>query len=330
MFKLSQMIFHSYNPFYKIKIKNNNVYDDQLLFQKIIESDDEAKLIFHNKVEPELIEECDSIFVPYQKKILYPKKIIDQITLIEEINKTRICKEISPLRIISKKTGQKDTDNIALFFNNFSYKEENIFYDNSYNRWQDLKKKYDLNICDYHYPGNNVLLLLQVESDASLNYFNFGNTSYVKYLIKIIKEILIKTERKIILRGHPKNKWKEKVLPFLIEYFRNSNRVFSSEKTSLENDFKNSFCAVSFNSTSTLEALLYGLNVINLSVDSPCLSAASNDLDNIEKPLELSRESTFKMVSFLHWEKEELKSNDIQKYLWKLIKNKIFKKNDFK
>lgn len=324
------MIFHSYNLFHKIKIKNDLVLKDQLLFKKIVESNHEANLLLYNKFEPNLLRECDSVYLPYEKKIIYPDKINNQIIKIEESNKFKIFKDISPLRIISKKTKNKDTDNILFLLNSFCFNEKNIIFDTSYNRWAYLKKKYNLNVKDYHYPGDDVLLLLQVESDASLNYFNFGKVSYRNFLKNKIKAILEQTDRKIIIRGHPANKWKEKVLPFLLENFKDTNRVYSSMHDDLEADFKKSYCAVSYNSSATIEALLFGLNVINLSKDNPCLSAASNNLEDIENPKELNRENALRKLSFLHWEKEELDSKDIQRLIWQLIKKKILtKKNDY-
>ena len=88
-------------------------------------------------------------------------------------------------------------------------------------------------------------------------------------------------------------------------------------------DFKNTKCVISFNSSATVEALLSGINVINLSKNQICFSAASNKIEDIEKISSPDRTEFLQKISFLHWENEELKSNEIKKYLSNLLLKNI-------
>jgi len=138
-------------------------------------------------------------------------------------------------------------------------------------------------------------------------------------MIRSIDKILVYTDRKIILRGHPLNAHKEKILPHLIYHYENTNRVFGSKNENLIDDFKNTKCVISFNSSATVEALFSGINVINLSKNQPCFSAASNKIEDIEKVSSPDRTEFLQKISFLHWENEELKSNEVKKYLSNLL-----------
>ena len=65
----------------------------------------------------------------------------------------------------------------------------------------------------------------------------------------------------------------------------------------LDEDLQNVKCVISYNSSSTVEALFNGINVINLSRKQPCFSGASNKISDIENLNELDRED-FKNILF--------------------------------
>ena len=81
--------------------------------------------------------------------------------------------------------------------------------------------------------------MLQIPTDASLNEITFNNDTYLNFMIRSIDKILICTDRKIILRGHPLSRHQDKVLPFLLNHYSESKRVFNSNQVDLEDDFKN-------------------------------------------------------------------------------------------
>ena len=67
-----------------------------------------------------------------------------------------------------------------------------------------------------------------------------------------------------------------------MNYFRKTNKVFISKNKTIEDDFKNVKCAISYNSSASVKHCLT-THVINLSNMQPCFSAASNNLSDIEK-----------------------------------------------
>ena len=143
-----------------------------------------------------------------------------------------------------------------------------------------ILKKYNLTIKDYQTQGDNILFLLQIPTDASLNDLNFNGDGYLIFMIKTINEILKHTDRKIILRSHPLNKNNDIIAKFLLNHFNKTNKLFLSQKDMLDEDLQNVKCVISYNSSSTVEALFNGINVINLSRKQPCFSGASNKISD--------------------------------------------------
>ena len=111
--------------------------------------------------------------------------------------------------------------------------------------------------------GDKILFLLQILTDASLNDLNFNQDGYLKFMIRSINDIFKFSDRDIILRSHPLNRNNDIILKLLMNYFSRTNKVFASKNEKLEDDFNNIKCVVSYNSSSTVEALFNGINVIN-------------------------------------------------------------------
>ena len=256
-------------------------------------------------------------------KITYTKDMIVNYARINSTKKPRLIRDVTYLRIIPKLTNKNVNYYPRFTWNSILPNKLNLPYDPSYNRWLDIKKKYNLKIEDYKKQGDNILFLLQIPTDASLNKLNFKEEGYLKFMTRTINEIFEHTDRKIILRSHPLNKEYDEISSFLLKHFYKTRRVFLSNKGTLEDDLKNVKCVISYNSSSTVEALFKGINVINLSESQPCFSAASNKLSDIENLNELDRDDFLKKIAYLHWENDELDSIENKKYICKLLEKSI-------
>ena len=83
-----------------------------------------------------------------------------------------------------------DVNNFPRFtWNSILPYKMNFPYDSSYDRWSALKKKYDLKVKDYKKQGDNILFLLQIPTDASLNELNFEKDGYLNFMLRTIDEI---------------------------------------------------------------------------------------------------------------------------------------------
>ncbi len=261
-------------------------------------------------------------------KITFSKDLIEKYLNINLTKKPRLIRDVTYLRVIP------EIRNLDVnFFPRFTWNsilpgERNFPYDQTYNRWLDIKNKYNLHIKDYKKQGDKILFFLQIPTDASLNELNFNNDGYLNFMIRTIKDIFKYSDRKIVLRSHPLNRKNDVIANFLLNHFRETKKVFLSNNEKLSDDLKDTKCVVSYNSSATVEALFDGINVINLSKMQPCFSAANNTLSAIENLKELNREDFLRKIAFLHWESEEIKSLEIKKYLCNLLEKSIPKKSD--
>lgn len=252
-------------------------------------------------------------------KISFDNNILEKFHSLNSFNKPRLIRDVTYLRIIPKIKNLEVNSFPRFTWNSILPDNSNFPYDQSYNRWLDLKKKYNLVVKDYQKQGDNILLLMQIPTDASLNILNFKEDGYLNFLIRTIKGIFKYSDRKIILRCHPNLRKNDVLSNLLMKYFNKTEKLFLSNNERLEDDLKNIKCVVSYNSSATVEALFNGINVINLSKMQPCFSAASNKLSDIENLVDLNRDDFLKKIAFLHWENTELESNEVKQYLCKLL-----------
>lgn len=302
--------------------KGARVQNQLLEIKDIFNSNSKNNFNIQNKINLNELQKYDFFVTCGDVKITFNRDLIEKYANIKSLKKPQLIRDVTYLRIIPK-ICKLDVNYFPRYTLNTILPGQNNFpYDNTYNRWLDIKKKYNLHIKDYNKQGDKILILLQIPTDASLNNLNFNKDGYLKFMIKTINDIFKYSDRNIILRSHPLNKNNDNIGVFLANYFHKTNKVFLSSNDKLEDDFKNIKCVISYNSSATVEALINGHNVINLSKMQPCFSA-SNKLSDIENLKELDRNEFLKKISFLHWESSELKSSDIKKYLCRLLENSV-------
>jgi hypothetical protein len=318
--------FNFWKEIDKQKAYNYNVL--LKFIKKIIEINNEAVFEIKIDIDEKLLSNVDAISTIGTGKRNNPTSIVQKLELLENKKIPNLIRDVSVLRSIPKITGKQLEDNYhSFFFNNIKPMNDNFPYDPSYDRWNYLKNKYNLVVKDYHYPGENILFLLQLHTDQSLNDLDFGR-NYSFFVINTIRKLLRVSDRKILIRPHPiykKYNFVDPISDKLKETFMSETRVKFSNNKNLEEDLNISRCAITYNSSASIEALLHGINVINLSSNNPCFSASSDDLNDIENLKELNRDEFLKKVAYLHWETEELKSIENTKYLSKLINKKAMK-----
>lgn len=309
--------------------KNTYKYYHQDIYlkfiKKIIESSENSTFEISHSLNKEILSQFDASCTVGLKKLNKKEDVNSYIEIIENTHMPNLVRDSTPLRSLIKMTGKKDFNFHSFLFNNIKPINNNFPYDPSNDRWGHLEKKYKLTIRDYHYPGDCILFILQLHTDQSLYSLYNGKNTYLSFCINSINKLLQISDRSIIVRSHPIYRDNPKfdiITPSLNKYFKNNKRIMFSNNRDLEDDFNVSRCVISYNSNTTVEALLFGLNVINLSPANPCISAASNNLNDVENLKEISRAEFFRKIAFLHWESEELSSIENKKYLSQLLNSK--------
>lgn len=159
-----------------------------------------------------------------------------------------------------------------------------------------------------------ILLCGQVPWDTQIQHID-----YVDWIHNIVNEIKKYTKRNIIYRPHPKQMNKpEKAI---ISILGTTNSV--NEK--LEDDFKDAFVVVAFNSNSLLDALINGLPIFAFDNGTPVYDIANHDISQIETPQfpsHIAKKQKLNDIAYMQWNKEELASGEAFKHIMK-IKNKI-------
>jgi hypothetical protein len=186
-------------------------------------------------------------------------------------------------------------------------------YDPSYDRWGELKQKYNIEVRDWHRYGDYVLICLQLDGDSALNRLIYNDIEYKEYCYQKILEIKKQTDRPILIRNHPLD---ASVGKFLNNKFEKDNQVSFSNKEDLYEDLDRCWCMITYNSTSCVEAMLYGVPVITLD-SSAVTHSLGFDISKIETNHYPDRDCLLKKIAFMQWTGEECSSG----YVWKLLKD---------
>lgn len=200
---------------------------------------------------------------------------------------------------------------------NHYFLDEGIYpYDDSYDRWSELQKKFNIEIKKWHRPGNLILICLQKPMDSALNRLHGKNISYQDFCIDLIKQIKKISDRQILIRPHPKDPTELvsnlKSLFFDLEF---------SNSALIEEDLNRSWCMITYNSTSSVESIINGIPTITLDPSTVSREVSFHSLNDIETDVNFDREDWFKKIAFMQWSEEEIKSG----YVWNLLKASINK-----
>lgn len=159
--------------------------------------------------------------------------------------------------------------------------------DNS--RWKEFKRKNNLEIKDWSSKGDYILIMAQIEYDSALiEMYDQGYKSFLEYAIKLIQEIRKYTDRPILFRPHPNDPQKKfnSLLKFsnveISENFSNDNFFVKNGGEGLQKDLDRSYCVITFNSNSSVEAVCNGLPIFSMDTTSPTYEISQGDLKNIE------------------------------------------------
>lgn len=154
--------------------------------------------------------------------------------------------------------------------------------------------------------GRNVLFCLQIPWDAAVH-----NTHYPRYMVRAINEIRAKTARDIVVREHPRvNSGKCAALDLNIAYreaLRNVLQVpgVRLSTQSLDDDFRDAWCVVTYNSNSSVDATLQGIPSFVADEGSMTWGISRRDFE-IEQPVRKDRYQWLCDISYAQWTTDEV------------------------
>jgi hypothetical protein len=164
-------------------------------------------------------------------------------------------------------------------------------------RWNQISRDLGLTLKDYRSNGSHILLCLQRNGGWSMS-----GLDVVAWATQTISEIRKYTDRPIVVRAHPGDKGSTK-------YLANKKWAVSNNGRSLEQDLKNCWAVVNYNSSPAVGAAIEGYPVFVTDPDrSQCREIANVDLSKIESPALPDRLPWLQRISMFHWNFEDLRS----------------------
>jgi hypothetical protein len=162
-------------------------------------------------------------------------------------------------------------------------------------RWQRLA----IEIKPYRTAGNTIVLLGQIENDASL-----GGRSAVGWLIETAATIRQSGDRPIVIRLHPS------LSPGYVARVRESVKAIGGVTVSplgrpMAEDLADAHVSVSISSGSAIESMIAGVPAITLSPDSLAYRICSRSLVDLECPATPAREQWLYDLAYAQWSLEE-------------------------
>ena len=205
-------------------------------------------------------------------------------------------------------------------------------------RWKRFEKKTGVTFKDWNSPGDDIILMGQKEGDSSLQrLYEAGYESYYFWVIDIVREIRAFTDRRIVIRPHPRNlsrgiRFANKALQRLQKEnpMRNINVVISENLTEggnqggegLAADLANAYCVVTYNSLSGVEAVEEGIPVFAMDGGSMVHPIAHHDLSDIEDlRYDIDLTEWKNKIAYTMWNKEDVQSGEC----WGHLKPVYFK-----
>ena len=187
-------------------------------------------------------------------------------------------------------------------------------------RWQKISRDLNLKVKDWRKSGNHILICLQRNGGWSMK----GNDVW-QWLESTVKMIRQYSDRPIIVRGHPGDKksaraiLRKQIPPHLLSL---TNTYFSDMNAkSLEDDLRNCWATVVFNSSPAVASAIEGVPVFVFDpIDCQAGDVANTNITQIESPDIFDRQSWLEKISMCHWNFEDLKSGACWSHMKKYVK----------
>ena len=233
------------------------------------------------------------------------KNIIDT-----QINKGKfVCVADSNLFLYAAKNNQPH--HYLRYSFNGVFPNTGIYFDKNIDskRWQQISKDLNIKLESTKKQGVNILLCLQRYGGWSM-----GPVDMNSWILKTVAEIRKHSDRRIILRPHPKDNNSHLYLKSLPPM----KSIKISQNKSIDEDLTKAWCVVNHNSSSVVAPIIKGYSAfVTDSQKSQCSDVAHHDFKYIESPQEFDREKWLQRVSMFHWKFSELEDGSA----WAHIKN---------
>jgi len=178
-------------------------------------------------------------------------------------------------------------------------------------RWQQIKKDYNIDLQPWRSQGEHILICLQRNGGWSMK-----GKPIIEWFDWVIKNLRSYTTRPIIVRGHPGDR------KFNLDQLIWKYRVKKSKNELLQDDLKNAWACITYNSSPGVASAIEGIPVFvtdPVPQDSQAFDICNTDLKFIESPLLPDRQEWIEKIAMCHFNFTDLKNG----IAWNIIKEYI-------
>lgn len=213
-------------------------------------------------------------------------------------------------------------------WNSYKWTKGNFNNDNvDDTRWKRFQNITGVTFNDWHSPGDDIIIMGQKEGDSALNeLYEQGFDSFYDWVNVVIKNIRTYTDRRIVIRPHPRNldKTLVQVRSKILKNNKKNNVILSKNLTQggnqggagLDADLNKAYCVVSFNSLSSIEAVCKGIPVFSLNDGSMTYPISHKSLSQIENiNYEIDRTQWQNQIAYTMWNKVDVISGECWEHL---------------
>jgi hypothetical protein len=197
------------------------------------------------------------------------------------------------------------------------YSLDSVYYDEGFynnknsntKKWEIISKDLGIQIKDWRKNGEHILICAQKKKGSG---WSAKNSDQDKWLVDTVDELVSVTDRPIVVRPHPGVKRSYEVCSGLLK--DKENVVISNSKDkSMQEDLKNAWAAVFFNSSSCVSSALEGIPTFVTEKSAVAWDVANHSIKNINNPTTPDRMQWLYDLAACHWSYEESRNGDIYK-----------------
>ena len=175
-------------------------------------------------------------------------------------------------------------------------------------RWQTIKNDLNIQVKDYRKSGDYILLCLQRNGGWSMK-----GIDVMDFCHRTIKQIKQFTDRTIVVRGHPGDGKTNQYLKLDIP-----GVTISPKDTPIQEDLKNAWATVLFNSSPGVASLIEGVPVFQMDPNkeySMYGEVANTTLKRLEDPKLYDRQEWLERVAMCHWSFDQTASGEAWEFM---------------
>ena len=236
--------------------------------------------------------------------------------VIERTHNTHVCTADSNLFLYANKTNHPH-HYLRYSFNGI-FPNTGRYCDDILNprRWNQIKNDLNIDVEKNKKNGRHILIAVQRNGGWSM-----GKTDVGDWVENTVKNIMLYTDRPIVIRLHPGDKQSQKYTPDKIKNLKKfKNITISKFGKHLNDDLENCHAVVNHNSSSIVGSIIKGYPAfITDPITSQCREVSHTDFKFIDIPQKFDRYGWLQRISMFHWKFDELEDGTCWKHMRQYI-----------